>query len=164
MTDTSRIYRLRPRTVVVSVVLADFLFVGMGMGIPILNIAFGFIVGWYLMRWISVGTREPGEMLRSLLKYSCISAGVTFLGMAVIWGWSVKMLFDPHADIVDFGIPMILFEPRMSLIGWLALMIVISPFLQLLTTVFAGDLTFLWLYRRESKDDVSNKGSRPIVL
>jgi hypothetical protein len=37
----------------------------------------------------------------------------------------------------------------MSLIGWLVLMIAISPFLQLLTTVFAGHLTLLSLYRKK---------------
>ena len=149
MTDTASIYRLRPRTVLGLLVLADILFMGMGMGIPILNIVFGFIVGWYLIRWISVSTHEPRQLLRQLLKYSCISASVTFLGMAVIWGWSAKMLYDPHADFVEFGIPLILYDPRMSFIGWLVLMIVISPFLQLLTTVFAGHLTLLWLYRQE---------------
>jgi hypothetical protein len=58
------------------------------------------------------------------------------------------MLYGPEADLANFGIPQILFEPRLSLIAWLLLMIAISPFLQLLTTVFAGHLTLLSLYRK----------------
>jgi len=123
---------------------------GVGMGVPFFNIMFGFIVGWYLIKWISIGTSEVREILKRLLIYSCITAGITFLGMLLIWGWCVKMLYGPVADIVHFGIPQILFEPRMSLIAWLLLMIGVSPFLQLLTTVFAGHLTLLSLYRRKN--------------
>jgi hypothetical protein len=58
------------------------------------------------------------------------------------------MLFDPLTDFADFGIPMILYDPRVSFVGWLVLMIVISPFLQLLTTVFASHCALLsWLQR-----------------
>ena len=150
MTHIASIYRLRPRTGFVLFVALDVLFMGVGMGVPIFNIVFGFIVGWYLVKWISIVTRETQQILQRLLIYSCISAGVTFLGMLLIWGWCVTMLFNPHADFVKFGIPLILFDPRMSFIGWLLLMIVISPFLQLLTTVFAGHLTLLSLYRQEN--------------
>jgi hypothetical protein len=69
--------------------------------------------------------------------------------MLLLWGWSAKMLFSSEAEIINFGIPQILYKPRMSLFGWLVLMIIISPFLQLLTTVFAGNLTLLSLYRKK---------------
>ena len=56
------------------------------------------------------------------------------------------MLFDPRADLANFGIPLILFDPQASFIGWLVLMIAISPFLQLLATLFGSHLTLLaWL-------------------
>lgn len=150
MTHIASIYHLKARTVLLLFLALDVLFMGMGMGVPIFNIAFGFIVGWYLIKWISIRTSESRQILRRLLMYSCISAGITFLGMVLIWGWLITMLCDPHADFAKFGIPLILFDPRMSFIGWLLLMIVVSPFLQLLTTVFAGHLTLLSLYRRES--------------
>jgi hypothetical protein len=53
------------------------------------------------------------------------------------------MLFDPGADIAHFGIPLLLFLPRASLIAWLVLMILVSPVLQLLMTIFGGHLALL---------------------
>lgn len=53
------------------------------------------------------------------------------------------MLWDPNADFVNFGIPMILYDPKASFVGWLLLMIVVSLFLQFLTTVFAANLTLI---------------------
>ena len=131
-------------------VALDIFCTGMGMGVPFFNIIFGFLVGWYLVKWISIGTSEVTAILKRMLIYSCITAGVTFLGMLLIWGWSVKLLYGPETDLANFGIPLILFKPRMSLIAWLVLMIAISPFLQLLTTVFAGHLTLLSLYRKKN--------------
>ncbi len=57
------------------------------------------------------------------------------------------MLFDPSADLANFGIPLILFDPTASFVGWLALMIVISPFLQFLMTLFGAHSTWLWELR-----------------
>jgi hypothetical protein len=52
-------------------------------------------------------------------------------------------VFDPVADLANFGIPLILYDPTASFIGWLALMIVISPFLQFLMALFGAHLTLL---------------------
>jgi hypothetical protein len=125
----------------------------MGMGIPIFNILFGFVVGWYLIKWISISSLDRQDILRRLLVYASVTATITFVGMALLWGPSVKFFFDPQADIAHFGIPFLLYEPRASLVGWLFLMIVISPFLQMLTTVFAGNLTLLILYRKRRKNE-----------
>jgi hypothetical protein len=38
---------------------------------------------------------------------------------------------------------MILYDPTASFVGWLVLMIAVSPFLQLLTTVFGSHLTLM---------------------
>jgi hypothetical protein len=142
-------FRIRPLGVFIVFVTLDILCMGMGMGVPFFNIVFGFVVGWYLVEWISIGTREVKEILRRLLIYSCITAGVTFLGMVLVWGWSLTLLFDPQADLAGFGVPQILFEARASFIGWLVLMVVISPFLQLLTTIFAGHLTLVLAFGKE---------------
>jgi hypothetical protein len=45
---------------------------------------------------------------------------------------------------VNFGIPMILYDPRASFIGWMVLMIIISPVLQILTTVFSSTVRLVW--------------------
>ena len=157
MSQNSRILQLHPIKAFVLFVILDALCIGMGMGVPIFNIILGFVVGWYLARRITRVTHELKAILRRLLVYSCITACVTFLGMVLIWGWSITILRDPHADLAKFGMPMILYEPRASFIGWLLLMIVISPFLQLLTTVFAGHLTLLSIYRKEKTSDISSQ-------
>jgi hypothetical protein len=51
------------------------------------------------------------------------------------------MLFDPKADFKNFGHPMILYDPKLSFIGWLVLMIVISPFLELMASIFSSFIT-----------------------
>jgi len=146
--NIAKIFHLKPRGFFFAFVVMDIFCMGLGMGVPFFNILFGFLLGWYLIKWISIGTSEMKDILKRLLFYSSITAGVTFFIMLLIWGWSVKFLFATEAEMLNFGVPQILFEPRMSLIAWLVLMILISPFLQLLTTVFAGNLTLLWLNRK----------------
>ena len=63
--------------------------------------------------------------------------------MAAVWGRAVGMLFDPAADLANFGIPLILYEPTASFVGWLVTMIFISPFLQFLMTLFGAQLALL---------------------
>ncbi|MCC7557418.1 MAG: hypothetical protein KO217_01865, partial [Methanobacteriaceae archaeon] len=53
------------------------------------------------------------------------------------------LLLNPTANFVNFGMPLILFDPKISFMGWIILMIFISPFLQLLTTIFTAYIT-LW--------------------
>jgi hypothetical protein len=53
------------------------------------------------------------------------------------------MLFDPSVNLADFGMPLILFEPRASFIGWLGLMIVVSPALQFLLTILGAHVALL---------------------
>lgn len=86
------------------------------------------------------------EILGRILRYAVASSAFTGGLMVVIWGRCMPMLFDPSSDLANFGIPLILYGPKASFIGWLVLMMVISPFLQLLTTVFASYVTLLkWL-------------------
>ena len=68
------------------------------------------------------------------------------VGMLIIWVPMGRLLFDAGNDFSTSGVPLILYEPRASLIGWLGLMILVSPVLQLLTTLFGAYLTLLgWL-------------------
>ena len=124
-------------------VLLDVICVGMGMGVPIFCIALGFPVGWYIAARAVRSTSNLGTVLKRTVVQATLTSAVTFAMMAVIWGNTARMLGDPTADFANFGIPMILYDPKISFVGWLVLMIFISPFLQLLTTLFSSHLTLL---------------------
>jgi len=142
----TRLFGLKPRWVLALFVVLDTVAVGMGMGVPFFCILFGFVVGWYVVRRLIVAGTDLPRMLNRVLFYAAATAAYTFMVLALLWGPTARMLFDPTADLANFGIPLILYEPLPSFIGWLVLMIVISPFLQLLTTLFGAHLTLLhWL-------------------
>jgi hypothetical protein len=84
-----------------------------------------------------------------MVQDAALTSALTLFGMTLLWGRCVVLLFDPAADLLNFGIPQILYEPQASFIGWLVLMIAIAPFLQFLMTLFGSHLTFLWLTRSE---------------
>jgi hypothetical protein len=137
---------LRPLWALGIFVLLDIICIGMGMGVPIFCILFGFLVGWFAVKYITTTITPIPQVFRRVLLYATLTASVTLLGMVVIWGPTISFLFDPGRDLANTGVPMILYEPMASFIGWLVLMIVISPFLQLLTTLFGSYLALLsWL-------------------
>jgi hypothetical protein len=72
------------------------------------------------------------------MRSSLLAALFTFALMLIIWGKMLPMLFNPGTDFGNFGHPFILYEPKASFIAWLALMVLISPFLQLLAAIFAS--------------------------
>ena len=137
----SRIMNLSRLGAAAVYVLLDTLCVGVGMGVPIFCIALGLLVGWYLARRVMRQDLPMAATLRAVLKSAALSAGWTLLLMLLIWAPTARMLFDPHASLANFGIPLILYDPTASFIGWLVLMILISPFLQLLMTLFAAHVT-----------------------
>jgi hypothetical protein len=139
----------KPTRILILVIL-ETLCTAMGMGVPFINILFGFPLGWYITRQVSLEEKFDSDILKRILKYATAAAALTSVFMLGIWGWAIPMLFDPAADIENFGHPFILFDPRLSFIGWLVLMIFISPFLRLLTTIFTAFLT-LTFDRREQK-------------
>ncbi len=124
-------------------VFIDVICIGIGMGVPILSIMLGFPVGWYITRRVIQQTKFSQATLKQILKNSVLTSGVTFIIMIVIWGGTISWLFNPDADFQNFGHPFILYDPKISFIGWLILMVFISPFLQLLSTVFASFLTLI---------------------
>lgn len=131
-------FRPRPIWALVAYAVLDTACAGMGMGVPFFCILLGFPAGWAIARLAIREKADLHPLLRRVLRYALFCCFVTFVLMAAIWGWAVSMLFDPGADLANFGIPMILFEPKASFIGWLALMILVSPVLQLLAMVFAS--------------------------
>ncbi|MFZ0533120.1 MAG: hypothetical protein WAM09_08055 [Anaerolineales bacterium] len=137
---------LRPLWAFGIFVLLDVVCIGMGMGLPIFCILFGFPVGWFVVKYITARTTSIPQVFRKVLWYATITASVTLLGMIIIWGPTVSILFEPGRDLANTGVPMILYEPMPSFIGWIVLMILISPVLQLLTTLFGSHLALLgWL-------------------
>ena len=121
---------------------------GLGMGVPIFCILSGLPIGWYIARRITIRPSDTRRMLSKMLLSAALTSAFTFVGMALLWGRCIAMLFDPTVDLANFGIPLILYEPLASFIGWLVLMIFISPFLQFLMTLFGSHLTLLWWLSR----------------
>ena len=123
----------------------DLMCVVLGMGVPVLCIILGFVVGWFVVirLWEEHGHANLQGLMRRTLKYSILSMLVTLAIMLVIWGRMFVLLFHTSTDYANLGIPLILYDPKLSFVGWLILMIFISPGLQLLTTIFAAYVTIL---------------------
>lgn len=126
-------------------VFLDLLATALGMGVPFLNILLGFPAGWMLARRTPAG--EPP--LRFIWRGAWLTVGVTFMLMAAIWLPQAGNLLNPAFDYGQTGVPLWLYDPKLSFIGWLALMVLVSPFLQLLTTLVAA---FIILLRKEQRD------------
>jgi hypothetical protein len=138
----------------VTYVLADVVCAGVGMGVPVLCIALGFAVGWYVTRAAMARSGGLESIVRVILPAALATAAWTFALMAALWGPWLVVLFEPDTDYANLGIPPILFEPKASYIGWQVLMILVSPVLQLLATVFGAHVTLRWwLERRDSRPD-----------
>jgi hypothetical protein len=143
-----KLFSLRIGWAIAIFTFLDMFCVGLGMGVPIFCILFGLPVGWYIASRIAIRPFDTRQMLSRMVLGAALTSVFTFVGMVVLWGRCIAMLFDPAADLVNFGIPQILYEPLASFIGWLVLMIVISPFLQFLMTLFGAQVTLLWRLSR----------------
>jgi len=139
----NKIFKINKKAFFVVYILLDTFFVGIGMGIPFFCILFGFPVGWFIAKRLRTTEQNLEIILSKILKYGIVSSIFTFILMIIIWGPISTMILDPNANIANFGIPMILYGPKISFIGWIILMVFISPFLQLLTTIFASNVV-LW--------------------
>ena len=145
-----KIYKVNIKIAFLIFAFLDLICVGMGMGVPIFCIPFGFVVGWYIVRRVTPNEENPKDILKKSFKYAVTTSLFTFVVMAILWGPTIKLLFIPGYDFKNFGIPLILYDPKISFIGWLVLMIFISPFLQLLSTIFASYLTLLNWFKNDS--------------
>jgi len=149
---TEKLIKLDAKIVVILYILIEIICVGMGMGVPIFCILFGFPLGWYIVKRICRSTEYSYLMFYQILKLSFLASVFTFLLMIVIWGRTIPMLFNPMSDFQNFGHPYILYDPKISFIGWSILMIFISPFLQLLTTIFASFITLIRIGQKNSNN------------
>jgi len=123
-----------------------------GMGVPIFCILLGFPLGWFITRKVIASTEQLFQKLFKIFKFSLLAAIFTFIVMLIVWVSAILINIDSSSDIQNFGHPYILFDPIASFIGWLILMIIISPFLQLLTTIFAAFITVI-----RTKKNCNNK-------
>ncbi len=137
--------RLSGRWALPLYLVADVAATGAGMGVPFFCILLGLPVGCAIAQRVADSLTSTRVVLRRVLLQAAVTASFTMLLMIVIWGRVVPMLFDPTADLANFGIPLILYEPRASFVGWLVLMILISPVLQFLVTAVTAVLCLLWL-------------------
>ena len=147
----NKLSKMNAKKVFVTYIILDTIFVGMGMGVPFFCILFGFPVGWYLAKRLASQKLQINNILSSILKYATLTSIITLVWMLIIWGPLNTMLWNPSVNYANLGIPLILYDPKLSFIGWIILMAFISPFLQLLMTVFASHVT-LW---RLSKKQMS---------
>jgi len=140
-------FRWNDKVMLVVVALLDLLTVGMGMGVPFFTILLGFPLGWYFARRADVTGDGAGMAMRRAFRWSVMVVVFTVAVLVVLWGPVTGMLWDPNADLANFGIPLILYEPRASFIGWILLMVVVSPLLQGLAALGAAYATFMRLWR-----------------
>ena len=147
----NNIFNINKKAVFAIYIILNLFFVGVGMGIPFFCLLFGFPVGWYIAKRLKNNEQNLETLLTIILKYAFITSTFTFILMLIIWGPISTMLLNPYADFINFGIPLILYDPKISFIGWILLMIFISPFLQLIITIFASNVT-LW---RSSKNIIN---------
>ncbi|MCJ7734095.1 MAG: hypothetical protein MUP11_06065 [Anaerolineales bacterium] len=124
-------------------VILDLLSIGMGMGVPFFTILLGFPAGWLLPQYFGLPAEISKDSLKTLLKAAGITSAVSMLVLGLIWLPSLSWLFEPGRDLAQFGMPLILFEPLASFIGWIALIVLVSPFLQFLMTVLGSVLRLI---------------------
>ena len=146
----SKIFELKSPWLFLIYIIIDFLCAGVGMGVPIFCIFFGFLTGWGIIRIILLRTDDFNQILRKSLKYGIITTLITFLLMLIVWGGAIVVFFNHDYDFKNFGNPLILYDPKLSFIGWLTLMIVISPFLQLLTTIFSFYMSLMIIKKKNN--------------
>ena len=124
--------------------ILDVMMVAAGMGVPVFAILMGFPVGWFTAMRSRAYRADRQAAMKLNLRYVLITSGVTFVLMAALWGRLLVRFFDPVVDAGSMGLPLILYEPRASFVGWLVLMIVIAPALQFAWTLFGSYVTYLW--------------------
>ena len=130
----------KKRLAIAVFIILDIFSIGLGMGVPLATILFGFVVGWFLPVYLELTGEISQQTLLKLLKAGLITSAISLIILGGIWLPALSWLGDPSRDFVQFGMPLILFEPLASFIGWIVLMVLISPFLQFLMTIFGAVL------------------------
>jgi hypothetical protein len=138
-----RILDLRVGWALVLFAFLDLACVVLGMGVPIFCILLGVPVGWFVVETAAARGLTDAETRSEVLLGGVVTAVFTAVAMALVWGPSAALLVDGRTDLAGLGVPLLLNHPLASFVGWLALMILVSPALQLLMTLFGAHLTLL---------------------
>jgi sorbitol-specific phosphotransferase system component IIBC len=85
--------------------------------------------------------------MRRVLSYLALASLFTFCVLAAVWIPGGVAYLKAGRDPAEFGIPLILYSPRASFVGWLVLMVVISPALQFLVAWLGAGLSLVRLWR-----------------
>jgi len=125
------------------IALGNVFAIGIGMGVPVFAILLAFPVGWWLGARYAVAEPSVRAALRSLVLAAAGLAAVSFVVLLVVWGPHIPKAFDPAVDAVSYGIPLILYTSRASMIGWFVLMLVISPVVQFMAVASTGAVAML---------------------
>ena len=88
-----KIFTLRYWILIIFSVIIFVILSGIGMGVPIMNILFGFLVGWYSTRRVQILYNEQKKRFSKIFIYSLFCAGITLIIMLAIWGTTIPMLF-----------------------------------------------------------------------
>ena len=139
----NKLIELNAKGAIIIYILIDLVCVGAGMGVPIFCIFLGFPLGWYITKRVAASTEQLYQKYHKIFQFSLFASVFTFMVMLIVWGSAILINIDSLSDIQNFGHPYILYDPETSFIGWLFLMIIISPFLQLLTTIFTAFITLI---------------------
>ena len=136
-------------------IILDIFSIGMGMGVPLVTILFGFVVGWVLPVYLEMPDEISRDSLKRVLKAGLVTSAVSLVILGAIWLPALSWLAEPSRDFVQFGMPLILFEPLASFIGWIVLMVLVSPFLQFLMTILGAVLRMVYRkdYRGREMED-----------
>ena len=133
-------------------IFLDILTIGLGMGVPFFTIIFGSLVGWLLPEFLKLPPDLSLDSLRKLLRAAALSVMVSLAILGAIWlPAALSWLRNSSKDLAQFGMPLILFEPRASFIGWICLMVLISPFMQFLMTLLGGVIKLAYFGKGENQ-------------
>jgi len=135
-----KILKISPTKAVILYIFLDVICTGLGMGVPFLNILLGFLIGCFLASRAIEKTGDTAESARDSLKKGLLTSLFTMVQMIFIWWPYFLKFFEKGFDFKNTGIPNILYTPKASLVGWLILMVIISPFLQMLMSAFGSML------------------------
>ena len=151
-----KLFSLNTKVVIIIFVFLDLFCIGLGMGVPFFPILLGSLIGWYGTKRTLLAQYPIKKSIDRILKFSFLTTLFTFFVMCCIWGLFFPKIFDLSYDFNNFGIPLILYDAKVSFIGWIILMVVISPFLQLLTTIFSSFIT-LYIHLTHSENNLKLK-------
>lgn len=128
--------------------MLDVLMAAAGMGVPVFCILLAVPVGAFCAARAEYFLKDIGPAMRRVLRYSLITSGVTLVVMTGFWWWLLPYLPRNGPDVHRLAIPLILYEPKLSLIGWVVLMLMVAPAAQFVVMLASAFVVFAVRLRR----------------